>query len=172
MLTRYRTRLGTIPTKGSQRVLHDNPLHPCHDTPSARLFAVDVFCGCNFTNSYISTLRLSSFYTTLCAQTKHILHMRVTSTTVTCGQMRALMPSANFGIMSASSSAFGLKSSGKSWTLSATQRYCDFLETFLSGILEDLHVAVRQRSWFQHDRAPGHYGEDIRQRMNATYTER
>jgi hypothetical protein len=49
------------------------------------------------------------------------------------------------------------------------QRYRDFLETVLSGLLEGVPLAVWQRLWFQHDGAPGHYGEDIRQWLNATY---
>jgi hypothetical protein len=31
------------------------------------------------------------------------------------------------------------------------QRYRDFLETVLPGLLEDVPLAVRQRLWFQHD---------------------
>jgi hypothetical protein len=49
------------------------------------------------------------------------------------------------------------------------QRYRDFLETVLLGLLEDVPLAVRQRLWFQHDGAPAHYGEDVRQWLNATY---
>jgi hypothetical protein len=50
-----------------------------------------------------------------------------------------------------------------------TQRYRDFLETVVPGLLEDVPLAVTQRLWFQHDRAPVHYGEDVRQWLNATY---
>jgi hypothetical protein len=49
------------------------------------------------------------------------------------------------------------------------QRYHGFLETVLPGLLEDVPLAVRQRLWFQHDRAPAHYGENARQWLNATY---
>jgi hypothetical protein len=49
------------------------------------------------------------------------------------------------------------------------QRYRDFLETVLPGLLEDVPVAVWPRWWFQHDRAPAHYGEDVRQWLNAKY---
>jgi hypothetical protein len=31
------------------------------------------------------------------------------------------------------------------------QRYCDFLETVLPGLLVDVPLAVRQKLWFQHD---------------------
>jgi hypothetical protein len=48
------------------------------------------------------------------------------------------------------------------------QRYHEVLETSLPRLLEDVPLAVRQR-WFQHDRAPAHYGEVIQQRLNATY---
>jgi hypothetical protein len=50
-----------------------------------------------------------------------------------------------------------------------TQRYRDFLETVLPGLLEDVPLAVRQSLWFQHDQAPAHYGKDVRQWLNATY---
>jgi hypothetical protein len=49
------------------------------------------------------------------------------------------------------------------------QRYCDFLETVLPGLLENVPLAVRQRLWFQHDGAPAHYEEDVRQWLNATF---
>jgi hypothetical protein len=49
------------------------------------------------------------------------------------------------------------------------QRYRDFLETVLPGLLEDVPLAVRQSLWFQHDGAPAHCGEDVRQWLNATY---
>jgi hypothetical protein len=52
------------------------------------------------------------------------------------------------------------------------QRSRDFLETVLPGLLEDVPLAVRQRLWFQHDGAPAHYGEDVRQCLNATYPRR
>jgi hypothetical protein len=40
-----------------------------------------------------------------------------------------------------------------------TQRYLEFLETRLQGLLEDVPLAVRQRLWLQHDGVPAHYGE-------------
>jgi hypothetical protein len=43
----------------------------------------------------------------------------------------------------------------------SAQRYV-FLETLLPELLEDVLPAVR-KMWFQHDGAPAHYGEDIRQ---------
>jgi hypothetical protein len=49
------------------------------------------------------------------------------------------------------------------------QRYRDFLKTVLPGLLEDVPLTVRQRLWFQHDGAPAHYREDVRQCLNATY---
>jgi hypothetical protein len=49
------------------------------------------------------------------------------------------------------------------------QRYRDFLETVLPGLLENVPLAVRQRLWFQHDGAPAHYGEDVRHWLYATY---
>jgi hypothetical protein len=60
---------------------------------------------------------------TLRGQTKRVLLMRVASTAVTYGQMTVHTVSADLGIMSASSSAFGLKSSGTlSWALSALRQ--------------------------------------------------
>jgi hypothetical protein len=49
------------------------------------------------------------------------------------------------------------------------QRYRDILETVLPGLFEDVPLAVRQRTWFQQDGAPAHYGENGRQWLNATY---
>jgi hypothetical protein len=49
------------------------------------------------------------------------------------------------------------------------QQYCDFLEIVLPELLEGVSLAVRQRLWFQHDRAPGHYREDAQQWLNATH---
>jgi hypothetical protein len=49
------------------------------------------------------------------------------------------------------------------------QQYSDILETVLPGLLEDVPLAVRQSLWFQHDGAPAHYEEDVRQWLNATY---
>jgi hypothetical protein len=48
------------------------------------------------------------------------------------------------------------------------QRYHDFLETLLPGLLEDVPLAVRQILWFQHDGAPAHYGEDISKKVDWT----
>jgi hypothetical protein len=47
--------------------------------------------------------------------------------------------------------------------------YRDFLENVLPGLLEDVPLAVRQKLWFQHDGTPAHFGEDVRQWLNATY---
>jgi hypothetical protein len=48
-----------------------------------------------------------------------------------------------------------------------SQGYRDFMETILPGLFEDVPLAVRQRSWFQHDGAPAHYGEDVRRWLNS-----
>jgi hypothetical protein len=39
------------------------------------------------------------------------------------------------------------------------QRYHDFLETVLPWLHEGVPLDVRQRLWFQHDRATAHYEE-------------
>jgi hypothetical protein len=49
------------------------------------------------------------------------------------------------------------------------QRYCDFLQTLLPGLPEDVPLAVRHRLWFQRDEAPAHCGEDVWQWLNDTY---
>jgi hypothetical protein len=51
----------------------------------------------------------------------------------------------------------------------SAQRYRELLETVLSGLLEDVPPAVRQRLWFQNDGAPAHYRKDVRHWFNATY---
>jgi hypothetical protein len=48
-------------------------------------------------------------------------------------------------------------------------RYCDFLKPVLPWQLEDVHLAMRQWLWLQHDVAPAQYVEEIRQCLNATY---
>jgi hypothetical protein len=50
--------------------------------------------------------------------------------------------------------------------------YYDFLVTVLPGLLEDVPLAVRERLWFQHSGAPAHYGEDVQQWLNVTYSGR
>jgi hypothetical protein len=42
----------------------------------------------------------------------------------------------------------------------------------LLGLLEDVTLAVGQRAWFQHEGAQVHYGEDVQQWLNATYSGR
>jgi hypothetical protein len=82
-----------------------------------------VLCGFSFLNKDIKTLRMNSFYVSFYGQVKHVLNMRVcsTSTAVTSGHGITLMLSVNVGLMSASMSAFGLESSGTLlWALSAT----------------------------------------------------
>jgi hypothetical protein len=42
------------------------------------------------------------------------------------------------------------------------QKYFDFLGTVLPGLLENVALVVRKKFWFQHEGAPGHYGENVR----------
>jgi hypothetical protein len=44
-----------------------------------------------------------------------------------------------------------------------TAQYCDYLETVLLELPEDVPLAVGQRFWFQHSRAPVHCGEDVQE---------
>jgi hypothetical protein len=133
-------------------------------------FQTIVLYWCNYVNGYnINTLRINSFYITFCGQMIHVLCVRACSTftTVTSGHRIILIPSVNMGIKSASASAFRLESSGTLlWArllldrLEA-QRYRDFLKTTPPRLLEDVPLTVRHRLWFQHDRAPAYYAEDI-----------
>jgi hypothetical protein len=36
-------------------------------------------------------------------------------------------------------------------------------------MLKNVHVILKQRLWFQYDRAPVHYEADIRQLLNPAY---
>jgi hypothetical protein len=48
-------------------------------------------------------------------------------------------------------------------------RYRDFLQNALSGLLENVLLAVRQRLWLEHDGAPeAHYGEDVWQWLKVS----
>jgi hypothetical protein len=52
------------------------------------------------------------------------------------------------------------------------RRYRDFSETVISGLLEDMSLAMRQRFWFQHYGAPAHDEQDVQQLLNAAYLRR
>jgi hypothetical protein len=49
------------------------------------------------------------------------------------------------------------------------QWYHNFLDSLLTGRVENLSAAVRHRLWFQHDGAPVHDGEGIWQWLNVKY---
>jgi hypothetical protein len=127
-------------------------------------FQMIVLYGCNFANDYINTLRKKFFYIEFCGQTKNILRVRVrpTSMTVTSGHGMILMLSATPGMKSASVSPFWMESLGTlPWAPPSNPnapRFRDLLETVLPGPLEDVHLAVRQKLWFQHFGAPAHCG--------------
>jgi hypothetical protein len=159
-LRQYCTRIPTIPTEGrgntSWRSITFIPLL------AERISIITiVLYGCSFSNGYdINTLRMNYFYISFCGDMKHVLRLRVcsSSTAVTCGKGIILMLSANVGIKDTSASIFVLESSR---TLSCApicyltaQLYHDFLETCQPGLLEDVPLAVRQKFWFQHDGAP------------------
>jgi hypothetical protein len=134
------------------RILHDDQVHPYQYSRSA-CFQTIVLWAWNFTNVCgINTLRMSSFHTTICGQTKQVLRLTVcsTSTTVTSGHGVILVLSANGRIKYAS------KSLRSSWNCS-------------TGLLENVPPTVRKRSWYQHDGALVHYVEDVRQKLNTTY---
>jgi len=115
-------------------------------------FLTIVLHACSFANGYINTLRMGSAF---CGQTKCLLRVRLcpASATFTSAHRIIIMLSPNVGIKSASASAFGLASSG---TLLGpcllpdrlnAQRYRDFLETVLPGLLQGVLLAVRQLLW-------------------------
>jgi hypothetical protein len=49
------------------------------------------------------------------------------------------------------------------------QRYLDFLENIVPGLLQDVLLAMRQRLWFQHAGESVHLGEDVRGWLKVTY---
>jgi hypothetical protein len=129
----------------------------------------------------ISTLRMSSVYTTLCGQTKHGLRLRVysTSTAVTFGHRIILTISEELGIKSASALVFGagIVDDVVMGTYLVPDKlsapwHRDFLRTVLPGLLEVVTLAARQRLWFQQDGAPARYEEDIIQWLKPAYPER
>jgi hypothetical protein len=95
---------------------------------------------------------MNFFYITVCGQMTHVLRVRVCSTftTVTSGHRIILIPSVNIAV-----------NHHLLLDRLEAQRYCDFLETIPPRPLEDVPLAVRQRLWFQNDRAPAYYWEDI-----------
>lgn len=96
-------------------VLHDNQMQPYDCLWEQIYFQTFILYRCNFLNGYdINTVWMTSFYITSCGQTKHILHVRVcsTSTTVTSDHRMILELSCymQMWIMKyASASAFGLE---------------------------------------------------------------
>jgi hypothetical protein len=128
-------------------VLHDDQYASIPLIAERTCFQTIILYGCNFAKGYdINTLRMSSFYSIFCGQTKRVLRIIVWPGTVGDNAVgHYLLPD----------------------RLTA-QRYRDFLETVLPGLLEDVPLAVRQKLWFQHDAAPAHYVEDVWQWFNST----
>ena len=50
--------------------------------------------------------------------------------------------------------------------------YAKFLIDHLPSLLEDVPLATRRRLIFQHDRAPTHYGKEVRQHLDKTFPNR
>jgi hypothetical protein len=89
-------------------------------------------------------MQIDSFYITFCGQTKHVLSVSVaTSTGDTSGHGITLMLTANVGIKSASTSAFGLESSRILPDRLTAQLYRDFQESVPPGLLKVVAIAVR-----------------------------
>jgi hypothetical protein len=68
----------------------------------------------------------------------------------------------------ASPSAFQLKSSGTLQWIPIRYLAGWFLESVLLGLLADVPLAMGQRLWYQHDRAPMQYGEHAHLWLKAT----
>lgn len=49
------------------------------------------------------------------------------------------------------------------------QTYLIFLQDVLPELLEDLPINIRRQMWFQHDGAPAHFSNEVRQHLNAVY---
>lgn len=50
-----------------------------------------------------------------------------------------------------------------------SQSYHVFLEDVLPDLLEDVPLGVRRDMWFQHDGAPAHFGQQVRDYLTTTY---
>jgi hypothetical protein len=99
----------------SFEVLHNDQSYPCHYLWNAHLFLDHhlriQFCELLLTNG----LRMSTFYVTLCGQTKYVLRLKTcsASTRVTFGHQIVLTLLTNVGIKSSLTSEFELEPSRK-----------------------------------------------------------
>ena len=50
--------------------------------------------------------------------------------------------------------------------------YIIFIRDMLPEMLENVPLQVRQRLWFQHDRAPAHFALDVREYLNNVFLNR
>jgi hypothetical protein len=74
-LTRYRIRIGIIPTEVPPTTYEDEFIQTT--TPEAHIcFQMIVLYESNFENGYINTLRMRSFYIMFCGQTMRVLHFK------------------------------------------------------------------------------------------------
>jgi hypothetical protein len=163
-------------------VLHDDQLHLYHYSRSAHLFSDDRPLQTQYANGYdTNTLRMSSFCTTFCGQTKRVLHVRVcsTSTTVTSGHGIILMVSANVGILSATASAFGLVSSGTlswapicywtGWMLNDIVIFWKLFYRGYSSCEAEVVVSARRSSSALWGRCPAVVERDISRKVDWTW---
>jgi hypothetical protein len=151
-------------------VRRDDQLRPNH-----LLVECTSVSGKNAFYGYINTLWMCPFYVTFCGQKKHALRVRMCSpyTTVTSGHWVILMLSANVDVKSASVSAFGLvMSETLPWAPDSYLTGWLLSDILLPELLEVVSLTVRKRTWFQHDAAPAHYGEDARQRITRHIQDR
>jgi hypothetical protein len=129
----------------------------------------------NFSSGYNNELQMSSFYTALCGQAKRALRVVVCSTftTVTCGHGQSSSYLRTWKLSPLQRQHLGWYGRGHCrGPLSATwqDEYSTiswFSWNCSTGILQDVPLALRQ-SLFQHNGAPGHCREDVRQLLNAT----
>jgi hypothetical protein len=141
-------------------------------------FLTVVLYGCNLSEGDINTLQMNSFHVTFCVHTKHVLRMRTCSTskTLTSGYEIIFMVSANVRVKSAWTSRLGFIRRGwyrgpmsSIWhaDCSKISRFSD--KTVLTGLLDDVPLAVKQKLWFQHCEAAAQYKETVLQWFNSTY---
>lgn len=127
-------------------------------------------CGGNFANGYyVNTPRMSSFYITFCGQTKRACVLACEGVFIAHSNHFWARDNRERGCQMHFSSRVWVGIIGDIFVGRCLlpdgmieQRYCDFLETSLPRLFEDLPLAVRQR-WGFSMTAPAHCGEDIQQ---------
>jgi hypothetical protein len=162
------------PTRSYSKCFMIINFHPYRSRGAHICFQTNVLYGDEFANGYdIDALRISS-YLTFCGQTQHVLSVRVCSTFISHLWARNNPRDIHqrgyrvrFGFSFWAGIVRDIVVGSHLLLDRLTVQQCrGFMETILPGLLEDVHLAVRQRLWFHHYRAPVHY---IWHWFNATY---